>query len=157
VSVAPRGGIGFSWKRYYPAELCRHAAARYKASAEQFVRERARLPDAEQNGFDSYLSDHFQPCATRRHAPLRSPGSGNRERTKRVLSNFRRHAHLRYHPDRCASLRNTGSLNPGRVILGVGTGSISMKRPRIAWPTTKRFARLREAVKLIKLFGPTTA
>jgi coenzyme F420-dependent glucose-6-phosphate dehydrogenase len=61
---------------------------------------------------------------------------------------------FRYHPAIVAQAFGTlGSLNPGRVILGVGTGEhLNEGALGIAWPDNKeRFARLREAVKLIKL------
>ena len=61
---------------------------------------------------------------------------------------------FRYHPAIVAQAFGTlGYLNPGRIILGVGTGEhLNEGALGIAWPDNKeRFARLREAVKLIKL------
>jgi coenzyme F420-dependent glucose-6-phosphate dehydrogenase len=61
---------------------------------------------------------------------------------------------FRYHPAIVAQAFGTlGSLNPGRMILGVGTGEhLNEGAFGIAWPDNKeRFARLREAVKLIKM------
>jgi coenzyme F420-dependent glucose-6-phosphate dehydrogenase len=61
---------------------------------------------------------------------------------------------FRYHPALVAQAFGTlGSLNPGRMILGVGTGEhLNEGALGISWPDNKeRFARLREAVKLIKL------
>ena len=131
----------------------------YKASAEQFgPRE---LLDfalvAEDNGFESvFISDHFQPWRhSDGHAPfafawLAAAG----ERTKRVaLGTSVMTPTFRYHPAIVAQAFGTlGVLFPGRVILGVGTGEhLNEGALGIAWPDNKeRFARLREAVKLIR-------
>jgi len=132
----------------------------YKASAEQFG-PRALLDfavDAEQNGFDSvFVSDHFQPWRhSDGHAPFAFAWLGaTGERTKRVLLGTSVVTPtFRYHPGIVAQAFGTlGSLNPGRIILGVGTGEhLNEGALGIAWPDNKeRFARLREAVKLIKL------
>ncbi len=132
----------------------------YKASAEQFG-PRALLDfavDAEQNGFDSvFVSDHFQPWRhSDGHAPFAFAWLGaTGERTKRVLLGTSVVTPtFRYHPAIVAQAFGTlGSLNPGRIILGVGTGEhLNEGALGIAWPDNKeRFARLREAVKLIKL------
>jgi coenzyme F420-dependent glucose-6-phosphate dehydrogenase len=132
----------------------------YKASAEQFG-PRALLDfavDAEQNGFDSvFVSDHFQPWRhSDGHAPFAFAWLGaTGERTKRVLLGTSVVTPtFRYHPALVAQAFGTlGSLNPGRIILGVGTGEhLNEGALGIAWPDNKeRFARLREAVKLIKL------
>ena len=132
----------------------------YKASAEQFA-PRALLDfavDAERNGFDSvFVSDHFQPW---RHSDGHAPFAfawlaATGERTKRVLLGTSVVTPtFRYHPAIVAQALGTlGSLNPGRMILGVGTGEhLNEGALGIAWPDNKeRFARLREAVKLIKL------
>jgi coenzyme F420-dependent glucose-6-phosphate dehydrogenase len=132
----------------------------YKASAEQFA-PRPLLDfavEAEQNGFDSvFVSDHFQPWRhSDGHAPfafawLAAAG----ERTRRVLLGTSVVTPtFRYHPAIVAQAFGTlGSLNPGRVILGVGTGEhLNEGALGIAWPDNKeRFARLREAIKLIKM------
>ena len=60
---------------------------------------------------------------------------------------------FRYHPAVVAQAMGTlGSLFPGRIWLGVGTGELMNEAPLgIEWPDAKeRFARLREAVELIK-------
>jgi coenzyme F420-dependent glucose-6-phosphate dehydrogenase len=132
----------------------------YKASAEQFG-PRALLDfavDAEQNGFDSvFVSDHFQPW---RHSDGHAPFAfawlaATGERTQRVLLGTSVVTPtFRYHPAIVAQAFGTlGSLNPGRIILGVGTGEhLNEGALGIAWPDNKeRFARLREAVKLIKV------
>jgi len=132
----------------------------YKASAEQFG-PRALLDfavDAEQNGFDSvFVSDHFQPWRhSDGHAPFAFAWLGaTGERTKRVLLGTSVVTPtFRYHPAIVAQAFGTlGSLNPGRIILGVGTGEhLNEGALGIAWPDNReRFGRLREAVKLIKL------
>src|SRR3989442_7386609 len=132
----------------------------YKASAEQFGPP-ALLDfavDAEQNGLDSvFVSDHFQPWRhSDGHAPFAFAWLGaTGERTKRVLLGTSVVTPtFRYHPAIVAQAFGTlGSLNPGRIILGVGTGEhLNEGALGIAWPDNKeRFARLREAVKLIKL------
>jgi coenzyme F420-dependent glucose-6-phosphate dehydrogenase len=132
----------------------------YKASAEQFG-PRALLDfavDAEHNGFDSvFVSDHFQPWRhSDGHAPFAFAWLGAiGERTQRVLLGTSVVTPtFRYHPAIVAQAFGTlGSLNRGRIILGVGTGEhLNEGALGIAWPDNKeRFARLREAVKLIKL------
>src|SRR5467141_716200 len=132
----------------------------YKASAEQFG-PRALVDfavDAEQNGFDSvFVSDHFQPWRhSDGHAPFAFAWLGAAgERTERVLLGTSvATPTFRYHPAIVAQAFGTlGSLNPGRMVLGVGTGEhLNEGALGITWPDNKeRFARLREAVKLIKL------
>jgi coenzyme F420-dependent glucose-6-phosphate dehydrogenase len=132
----------------------------YKASAEQFS-PRTLLDfavEAERNGFDSvFVSDHFQPW---RHSDGHAPFAfawlaATGERTQRVLLGTSvATPTFRYHPAIVAQAFGTlGSLNPGRMILGVGTGEhLNEGALAIAWPENKeRFARLREAVRLIKL------
>lgn len=131
----------------------------YKASAEQFgPRELLDFAvAAEKNGFDSvFVSDHFQPWRhSDGHAPfafawLAAVG----ERTSRVaLGTSVVTPTFRYHPAVVAQAFGTlGSLHPGRMILGVGTGEhLNEGALGIAWPDNKeRFARLREAVRLIR-------
>ena len=132
----------------------------YKASAEQFA-PRTLLDfavEAERNGFDSvFVSDHFQPWRhSDGHAPFAFAWLGAAgERTQRVLLGTSvATPTFRYHPAIVAQAFGTlGSLNPGRMVLGVGTGEhLNEGALGIAWPDNKeRFARLREAVKLIKL------
>jgi coenzyme F420-dependent glucose-6-phosphate dehydrogenase len=132
----------------------------YKASAEQFA-PRTLLDfavEAERNGFDSvFVSDHFQPW---RHSDGHAPFAfawlaATGERTQRVLLGTSvATPTFRYHPAIVAQAFGTlGLFNPGRMILGVGTGEhLNEGALGIAWPDNKeRFARLREAVKLIKL------
>ena len=101
----------------------------YKASAEQFA---ARpLLDfaiaAEAKGFDSVVvSDHFQPWRyTDGHAPFSFAWlAALGERTTRVtLGTSVVTPTFRYHPAIVAQAMATlASLNPDRVLLGVGTG-----------------------------------
>jgi coenzyme F420-dependent glucose-6-phosphate dehydrogenase len=132
----------------------------YKASAEQFgprpLLDFAVL--AEERGFDSvFVSDHFQPWRhTDGHAPFSFAWLGAAgERTSRVvLGTSVATPTFRYHPAVVAQAFGTlGCLNPGRMVLGVGSGEHLNEGPLgIDWPDTKeRFARLREAVRLIKL------
>ena len=132
----------------------------YKASAEQFAPRQLLdfAVEAENVGFDSvFVSDHFQPW---RHSDGHAPFAfawlaATGERTKRVLLGTSVVTPtFRYHPAVVAQAFGTlGSFNPGRMILGVGTGEhLNEGALGIAWPDNKeRFARLREAVKLIKL------
>src|SRR5437660_665704 len=131
----------------------------YKASAEQFG-PRALLDfsiEAEQAGFDSvFVSDHFQPWRhSDGHAPfafawLAAAG----ERTNRVLLGTSvTTPTFRYHPAIVAQAFGTlGSLHPGRFICWLGTGEhLNEGALGITWPDNKeRFARMREAVKLIR-------
>jgi coenzyme F420-dependent glucose-6-phosphate dehydrogenase len=132
----------------------------YKASAEQFgPRE---LLDfgvaAEQHGFDSVvISDHFQPWRhTDGHAPFSFAWlAALGERTEKVLLGTSVVTPtFRYHPAIVAQAMGTlGVLNPGRVMLGVGTGESLNEVPvlDIEWPEFKeRFGRLKEAVELMQ-------
>ena len=132
----------------------------YKASAEQFgPRELLEFSvEAERAGFDSVVvSDHYQPW---RHSDGHAPYSfaflaALGERTSRViLGTSVVTPTFRYHPAIVAQAISTiGCLNPGRVMLGVGTGE-SLNEVAvldIEWPDAKeRFARLKEAVELIR-------
>jgi coenzyme F420-dependent glucose-6-phosphate dehydrogenase len=131
----------------------------YKASAEQFgPRELLNFAcAAEANGFDSvFVSDHFQPWRhSDGHAPfalawLAAVG----ERTSSVaLGTSVLTPTFRYHPAIVAQAFGTlGVLFPGRMILGVGTGEhLNEGALGIQWPDNReRFARLREAVGLIR-------
>lgn len=132
----------------------------YKASAEQFgPRELLEFSViAEQVGFDSVMvSDHFQPWRhTDGHAPyslawLAALG----ERTTRVdIGTSVATPTFRYHPSIVAQAMGTlACLNPGRVILGVGTGESMNEVPAtgIKWPKFKeRFGRLRESCELMR-------
>ena len=131
----------------------------YKASAEQFGPRRLLdyAIEAEHAGFDSvFVSDHLQPWRhSDGHAPFAFSWLGAAgERTKRVLLGTSVSTPtFRYHPAIVAQAFGTlGVLHPGRFILGVGTGEhLNEGALGIAWPDNKeRFARLREAVKLIR-------
>jgi coenzyme F420-dependent glucose-6-phosphate dehydrogenase len=132
----------------------------YKASAEQFG------PNdllnfsvlAERLGFDSvFVSDHFQPWRhTAGHAPSAFVWLGALgARTSRVVMGTSvLTPTFRYHPSIVAQCFGTlGSMFPGRVILGIGTGESLNEVPAtgMTWPAMKeRFARLRESVSLIR-------
>jgi coenzyme F420-dependent glucose-6-phosphate dehydrogenase len=132
----------------------------YKASAEQFGPK--QLLDfsvlAEQYDFDSvFISDHFQPWRhTGGHAPHSLAWMGALgARTERVqMGTSVLTPTFRYHPSIVAQAFGTlGSMFPGRVILGIGTGESLNEVPAtgMRWPEPKeRTARLREAVKLIR-------
>jgi coenzyme F420-dependent glucose-6-phosphate dehydrogenase len=131
----------------------------YKASAEQFApRELLNFTiEAEQAGFDSvFVSDHLQPWRhSDGHAPFAFAWLGAAgERTSRILLGTSvTTPTFRYHPAIVAQAFGTlGSLHPGRFICGIGTGEhLNEGALGIAWPDNKeRFARLREAVKLIR-------
>ncbi len=132
----------------------------YKASAEQFgPRELVELGvHAEEVGLDSVMvSDHFQPWRhIGGHAPyalgcLAAIG----ERTERVvLGTSVLTPSFRYNPAVLAQeVATLACLHPGRVVLGVGTGEAlnEMSVGLADWPDFKeRFARLREAVRLMR-------
>jgi coenzyme F420-dependent glucose-6-phosphate dehydrogenase len=132
----------------------------YKASAEQFsARELLNFAViAEKNGFDSvFISDHFQPW---RHSDGHAPfafswlGAAGQCTQQVFLGTSVNTPSFRYHPALVAQAFGTlGELFPERMILGVGTGEhLNEGALGIAWPDNKeRFARLREAVKLIRL------
>jgi coenzyme F420-dependent glucose-6-phosphate dehydrogenase len=131
----------------------------YKASAEQFgPRELLDFSClAEDVGFESiFVSDHFQPWKhTDGHAPsaLAWLGAlGARTRTA-VIGTSVLTPTFRYHPSVVAQVFGTlGSMFPGRVVLGVGTGESLNEVPAIGikWPGAKeRRDRLREAIRLI--------
>ena len=135
-------------------------AVGYKASAEQFgPRELVELGvRAEEAGLDSvWVSDHLQPWRHEGgHAPSRPRAlAALGERTDRVvLGTSVLTPTFRYNPAVLAQqLATIALLNPGRVVLGVGTGEafneISRRAPE--WPDFKeRWARLREAVRLMR-------
>ncbi|MGH8515876.1 MAG: glucose-6-phosphate dehydrogenase (coenzyme-F420) [Panacagrimonas sp.] len=132
----------------------------YKASAEQFgPGELLEFSvQAEQRGFDSvWISDHFQPW---RHAGGHAPFSlawlgALGARTSRVLIGTSvLTPTFRYHPSIVAQAFATlGSLFPGRVALGIGTGESLNEVPSsaMAWPEqSERTGRFKESVDLIK-------
>ena len=133
----------------------------YKASAEQFAPNKLMqfAIEAEHAGFDSvFVSDHFQPWKhTDGHAPF-APAwmAAVLARTERVvLGTSVLTPTFRLHPSVVAHAFGTlGAMFPGRVILGVGTGESLNEVPStgMVWPELKeRSARLREAIKLIRL------
>jgi coenzyme F420-dependent glucose-6-phosphate dehydrogenase len=132
----------------------------YKASAEQFgpVELLRFTTFAEECGFDTaFVSDHFQPW---RHDGGHAPSSlawlgAAAARTRRILLGTSvLTPTFRYHPTMVAQAFATlGAMFPGRIVLGVGTGESLNEVPAIGleWPEAKeRFARLREAVTLIR-------
>lgn len=132
----------------------------YKASAEQFA-PRLLLDfavHAEKVGFDSIMiSDHFQPWRHNDgHAPYSFAWLGALgERTSRaIIGTSVVTPTFRYHPSIVAQAIGTlGALNPGRMLLGIGTGESLNEVPAIGieWPPFKeRFGRLREAVQLMR-------
>jgi len=137
----------------------------YKASAEQFgPRDLVEYAvAAEEHGFDSVaVSDHFQPW---RHEGGHAPFSlawmaavGERTRRIRIGTSVMTPS-FRYNPAVLAQAFATlGSLYPGRVFLGVGTGEALNETAtgwdgagEPAWPEFReRFARLRESVRLMR-------
>ena len=135
----------------------------YKASAEQFPPRQLLefAVHAEAVGFNSIMvSDHFQPWRhTDGHAPFSFAWlAALGERTSRALIGTSVVTPtFRYHPAIVAqAIGSLGSLYPGRVLLGVGTGKSLNEVPAtgMAWPPFKeRFARLREAIELMRRLG----
>ena len=135
----------------------------YKASAEQFPPRQLLefAVHAEAVGFNSIMvSDHFQPWRhTDGHAPFSFAWlAALGERTSRALIGTSVVTPtFRYHPAIVAqAIGSLGSLYPGRVLLGVGTGESLNEVPAtgMAWPPFKeRFARLREAIELMRRLG----
>jgi coenzyme F420-dependent glucose-6-phosphate dehydrogenase len=131
----------------------------YKASAEQFgPRELLDFSClAEEVGFDSvFVSDHFQPWKhTDGHAPFSFAWLGALgAKTRRVqIGTSVATPTFRYHPSVVAQAFGTlGTMFPGRVVLGVGTGESLNEVPSsgVKWPGPKeRRDRLREAITLI--------
>jgi coenzyme F420-dependent glucose-6-phosphate dehydrogenase len=132
----------------------------YKASAEQFgpreLLEYSQL--AERLGLDSIaLSDHFQPWRHHGgHAPAALPWlgtAGARTDGARIGTSVLTPT-LRYQPAVIAQAFATlGTLFPGRVWLGVGSGEAMNETPVTGgeWPSGReRRRRLGEAVELIK-------
>ena len=132
----------------------------YKASAEQFApRDLVEYAiRAEEVGLDSvWTSDHYLPW---RHNGGHAPFSlawmaAVGERTSRVqVGTSVLTATFRYHPAVIAhAFATMACLFPDRVILGLGTGEAlnEVAVTGIEWPEfTERFARLREAVRLMR-------
>jgi len=125
----------------------------YKASAEQFgPRELLDFSClAESVGFDSvFVSDHFQPWKhTDGHAPsaLAWLGALGARTSRVVIGTSVLTPTFRYHPSVVGQVFGTlGTMFPGRVVLGVGTGESLNEVPSsgIKWPGAKeRRDRLR--------------
>jgi coenzyme F420-dependent glucose-6-phosphate dehydrogenase len=132
----------------------------YKASAEQFGPNELLgfSVEAETLGLDSvWISDHFQPWRhTGGHAPFSLAWLGALgARTHRiVMGTSVLTPTYRYHPSVVAQAFATlGTMFPGRVILGAGTGESLNEVPAsgLQWPEQKeRTARFREAIRLIR-------
>lgn len=132
----------------------------YKASAEQFApRELVELAvAAEGHGVEFVAtSDHFQPWRREGgHAPFALAwAAAVAERTSTVsIGTSVTTPTFRYHPAVVAqAVATLGCLAPGRVWLGVGTGEAlnEIAAGIEQWPPfAERFARLREAVDLIR-------
>ncbi|MEW1835561.1 glucose-6-phosphate dehydrogenase (coenzyme-F420) [Microbacterium sp. NPDC079995] len=131
----------------------------YKASAEQFGPQ--ELLDyavaAEDAGFDSvFISDHFQPWMhDGGHAPAALPWLGALgARTSRILMGTSvLTPTFRYHPAVVAqSIATLAVLNPGRIVLGVGTGeALNEVTLGLDWPEPpERFQRLKESIALMR-------
>jgi coenzyme F420-dependent glucose-6-phosphate dehydrogenase len=132
----------------------------YKVSAEQFgPRDLVECAvRAEHLGFDSAMtSDHFLPWRHRGgHAPFALAWlSAVGERTSRIqLGTSVLTPTFRYNPAVIAQAFSTlALLYPDRVLLGLGTGE-ALNEVAVSgreWPEFKeRFARLREAVRLMR-------
>jgi coenzyme F420-dependent glucose-6-phosphate dehydrogenase len=132
----------------------------YKASAEQFGPNELLgfSVEAETLGLDSvWISDHFQPWRhTGGHAPFSLAwlgALGARTHTI-VMGTSVLTPTYRYHPSVVAQAFATlGTMFPGRVILGAGTGESLNEVPAsgLQWPEQKeRTARFREAIRLIR-------
>ena len=132
----------------------------YKASAEQFgPRELLDFSrHAERIGLDTVaISDHFQPWRHHGgHAPnaLAWLGAAGEALDRAYLGTSVLTPTMRYQPSIIAQAFGTlGSLFPGRVFLGVGTGEAMNETPATGqkWPGAKeRRQRLAEAVRLIR-------
>ncbi|MFI2478812.1 glucose-6-phosphate dehydrogenase (coenzyme-F420) [Nocardia xishanensis] len=132
----------------------------YKASAEQFgPRDLVELAvRAESLGLDSVMvSDHFLPWRHHGgHAPFALAWmAAVAERTRRVqIGTSVLTPTFRYNPAVIAqAFATTSLLSDGRVMLGVGTGE-ALNEIAVSgreWPQfTERFARLREAITVIR-------
>lgn len=132
----------------------------YKASAEQFgPRELLEFSvEAEHRGLDIVaVSDHFQPWRHHGgHAPsaLTWLGAAGQATSRAVLATSVLTPTLRYHPSIVAQAFGTlGALNPGRVILGVGSGEAMNETPATGagFPGAKeRRMRMAESITLIR-------
>jgi coenzyme F420-dependent glucose-6-phosphate dehydrogenase len=132
----------------------------YKASAEQFApRELLEFSvEAEDRGLDIVaVSDHFQPWRHHGgHAPsaLTWLGAVGQATSSAVLATSVLTPTLRYHPSIVAQAFGTlGALNPGRVILGIGSGEAMNETPAtgVEFPGPKeRRMRMAESITLMR-------
>jgi coenzyme F420-dependent glucose-6-phosphate dehydrogenase len=132
----------------------------YKASAEQFdPRELVEIAvAAAAHGMESVaVSDHFQPWRNEGgHAPFSlswMAAVGERTTTIQIGTSVMTPT-FRYNPAVIAqAFASMGVMYPGRIMLGVGTGE-ALNEIAVSgreWPEFKeRFARLREAVRLMR-------
>jgi len=103
-----------------------------------------------------FVSDHLQPWRhDGGHAPFAMSwlGALGASTERIVMGTSVLTPTFRYHPAIVAqSFATLGCLFPGRVVLGMGTGESMNEVPLgLEWPDGKeRFARFREAVKLIR-------
>ncbi len=133
----------------------------FKASAEQFdPRELVEIAvAAEAHGMESVtVSDHFQPWRHEGgHAPFAltwMAAVGERTSTIQIGTSVMTPT-FRYNPAVIAqAFASMGLMYPGRIMLGVGTGEALNEIAtgwKGEWPEFKeRFARLREAVELMR-------
>jgi alkanesulfonate monooxygenase SsuD/methylene tetrahydromethanopterin reductase-like flavin-dependent oxidoreductase (luciferase family) len=132
----------------------------YKASAEQFApRELLEFSvEAEDRGLDIVaVSDHFQPWRHHGgHAPsaLTWLGAVGEATSSAVLATSVLTSTLRYHPSIVAQAFGTlGALDPGRVILGIGSGEAMNETPTTGeeFPGPKeRRMRMAELITLMR-------
>ena len=132
----------------------------YKASAEQFAPN--DLLDysvlTERLGLDSvFISDHFHPFRhTGGHAPfsLAWLGALGAKTSHLVMGTSVLTPTFRHHPSVVAhAFATLGSMFPGRVVLGIGTGESLNEVPPtgMQWPEQKeRTGRFRESIELIR-------
>lgn len=132
----------------------------YKASAEQFAPN--DLIDfsvlTERLGLDSvFISDHFHPFRhTGGHAPfsLAWLGALGAKTSRLVMGTSVLTPTFRYHPSVVAhAFATLGSMFPGRIVLGIGTGESLNEVPPtgMQWPEQKeRTLRFRESIELIR-------
>jgi coenzyme F420-dependent glucose-6-phosphate dehydrogenase len=132
----------------------------YKASAEQFAPN--DLLDysvlTERLGLDSvFISDHFHPFRhTGGHAPfsLAWLGALGAKTSRLVMGTSVLTPTFRHHPSVVAhAFATLGSMFPGRIVLGIGTGESLNEVPPtgMQWPEQKeRTGRFRESIELIR-------
>lgn len=135
-----RFGYKASAEQFGPAELLRFAAAAEAAGLEIVA-----------------VSDHFQPWRHRGgHSPavLSWLGAAGQRLGSATLGTSVLTPTLRYHPSVVAQAFATlGTLTPGRVLLGVGTGEAMNETPATGeeFPGRKeRRLRMAEAIELIR-------